>query len=252
MTYLYRFIKNRAFYDEVITEHKLHISDVSYFNDPNEFMTSVVQHHSSLGSLREALSGGMEIDEVSFTVDGQPVDFIDQNELCQQWNQEHKLHERKYNRVVCFTKAWDNPFMWKEYADDSRGVAFEFCDLFTGVADTPSFHHGAVSYEPIQIDLLGKDLGDYQKLTDALFVKEKKFQEEDEYRCIVYVNELTKTYYLEFQPEKLSAVYLGYNMPAGEKKRVLELVERNNPQAKVYDVKRNKTNFTRSIVSGNQ
>lgn len=213
MEYLYKYAphNNDSRKYEIITKSHLWFSKVESFNDPidskldyrqqysyneiEEFWKQFLQNKSHAKPLKEILR-----------LYGNNKSFVDY--------QNKKFDEyRKELGVLCLSKNPENILMWSHYANNHKGIVYEFKnDLFKNTDSVTNSFNGNdnkviypnnKSYELLSYTKTGK--GKEEQFAKELLTKAKDWEYEKEYRMIDFENSGNKI----FKKESLISIIFG-------------------------------------------
>ena len=142
--------------------------------------------------------------------------------------------------LFCLTRRYESLPMWAHYAANATGVVFEFRDLEgvfrgddTGVLHSPI----SVRYER---DRLGVTF-EPQSHDSLFFAKFDDWGYEQEVRVVVplvdcrpLVADERTLHLFDIPPRNIARVILGWRAPPSSARRLVELVEENNPDVEVH------------------
>lgn len=226
---LYRYSPHNTDYkDQVITHSKIWFSKPDNFNDPLDSRLDYRQMYSVeeieafwRGFLESRPDHPQSLDEVLQRW-GSNQDFVEQqNRVFNQF--------RSQIGVCCFSATPTNILMWSHYANNHKGIVYEFKpDLFLdSVSDGFTGHPMRVdyaehnAYELLSYALTGKPKQD-QFVTEQL-TKAKDWEYEQEYRFI----DLKQNGNKPFRKASLKSVIFGAKIPPEEIDRFRELCHQN-------------------------
>lgn len=211
MEYLYKYTphNNDTRKYEIITKSNLWFSKIESFNDPidskldyrqqykhdeiEEFWKQFLQNKSNVKPLKEILR-----------LYGNNKSFVDY--------QNKKFDEyRKELGVVCFSKNPTNILMWSHYANNHKGIVYQFKPNLFLNAKTSSFNGFPYkvkypdnrSYELLSYTKIDKEIK--EQFAKELLTKAKDWEYEEEYRMIDFENSGNKI----FKKESLCSIIFG-------------------------------------------
>lgn len=212
MEYLYKYTphNNDSRKYEIITKSQLWFSKVESFNDPIDSKLDYRQDYSP-EEIREYWENFLKNKpEHPQTITQILHNWGSNTSFVQQQNRVFEDGRSKLG-VLCFSKNPENILMWSHYANNHKGIVYEFKpSLFTDKR-TSSFtafpykvnYPKDKSYEPLSYTLTGdakKEQFAYELLTKA-----KDWEYEEEYRMIDFENSGNKT----FKKDSLISIIFG-------------------------------------------
>ncbi|WP_029935166.1 DUF2971 domain-containing protein [Thiomicrospira pelophila] len=229
MNTLYRYTPHTNEHrDEVILNAQLWFTKPENFNDPLDSRLDYRQEYSQAeikyfwgGFLQSKPDHPQTIDEIMQRW-GSNERFVDQQNLI--FNQ-----FRSQMGVCCFSVSPYNILMWSHYANNHKGIVYEFePDLFLG-STTASFKGHPLKvdyaenneYELLSYALVGKPKQE-QFVTEQL-TKATDWAYEQEYRFIDLNGNGNKT----FKKESLKTIIVGAKTPESEIARIQNLCRQN-------------------------
>lgn len=172
--------------------------------------------------------------------------------LCEKLNTEITAKLTR-SRVFCVTERRDNLLMWAHYADEHKGVAFQFRRLehldhrFT-VAQPVQYSDEPVSFLGLD-DYIDKLMGMAQhdlvpRIWDLAYQKHADWRYEEEWRVHVSLPEGKDPgpgYSNEKEPPELfEAIYLGCRMDAETMAQLVPMIRANLPDTQIFQAKKRK------------
>ena len=150
-------------------------------------------------------------------------------------------------RVLCLTEGRAHVAMWYHYADEYRGVVFEF--RHSGRKHSIWSIARPVSYPQAlptcytangwaESLTLKSEIAVQKLMDEALFTKSPDWKYEQEWRLVSFSSSLDdKKLYLDlrFDPAELVGIYLGPFFPESRKAEILDLAKKDEA-ARVYSV----------------
>ncbi len=216
MKYLYKYTphNNESRKYKVITESQLWFSEVESFNDPIDSKWDYIQQYTNdevkkYWEIFPSTKKGNKSFEEILRLYGRNKSFIEQqNRVFDKY--------RKELGVLCFSKNPKNILMWSHYANNHKGIVYEFKDdLFRNTDSlTKNFNgndHKVIYSNDRSYDLLSYTLtGEEKKAQFAkeLLTKAKDWEYEEEYRMIdfaIFENDRNKN----FKKESLISIIFG-------------------------------------------
>jgi hypothetical protein len=141
--------------------------------------------------------------------------------------------------LFCLTRRYDSLPMWAHYAANATGVVFEFRDL----EDVFPGDDTGVLHSPISVRYERERLGvtfEPQSHDSLFFAKFDDWGYEQEVRVVVplvdcrAVAASDRTLHLfDIPPRNIARVVLGWRAPPDSARRLVELVQENNPDVEV-------------------
>jgi hypothetical protein len=154
------------------------------------------------------------------------------------------------HRVLCVATDKASERMWKDYAQDHRGVVLR---IEPNVAKDSKFQKFApVTYQEKRPSIYGNTLdfakeslfGDQTALARSImdqiiYAKTNDYKFESEYRLAIPLGDDEEDYRtLPYHPEEVTELYLGASMTPEDKADILAKAKALNPCIKVYQAKR--------------
>ena len=214
MEYLYKYTphNNDTRKYEIITKSHLWFSKIESFNDPIDSKLDYRQQYSY-----------NEIENYwKFFLKNKPNHPQSLAEILQNWGtnqsfieQQKRVFEiyRKRLGVLCLSKNPENILMWSHYANNHKGIVYEFKnDLFKNTDSVTNSFNGNdnkviypnnKSYELLSYTKTGK--GKKEQFAKELLTKAKDWEYEEEYRMIDFENSGNKV----FKKESLCSIIFG-------------------------------------------
>lgn len=223
MKYLYRYTPhNTGFKYEVISQSQLWFAKVETFNDPID---------SQLDYRQEYTEKEIKIYWESFLKNNpkysETLDKCGNNEsFIEQQNRIFK-EQKSHIGVLCFSENPNNILMWSHYANNHKGIVYEFkANLFFN-SRTNSFngfpykvnYPSDRSYPLLSYTLIGDQRN--KQFADELLSKAKDWEYEEEYRFIDIKNnsdQFCKQYNgnKTFNQDALTSIIFGVKTPTEE------------------------------------
>lgn len=236
--FLYRFRpytedKHKAWVREIIVENKIYAASPSTFNDPFDckinfdvsaseeeivnFSSKLLQKfhpHLSPDQMQEearemARSGHWKLIAPDFL---SPV--------------------VKSMGVISFSSILDDMLMWSHYAESHRGIALQFS---AGTIDQVFTASYPVDYRSQYPSIRLVDYGGREQLLQILLVKSVDWRYEHEYRHITFEKGFG---YVEFNPELLTGIIFGCEMPDKEKQEIIAMVAARPLKPTLYQARK--------------
>lgn len=161
------------------------------------------------------------------------------------WKDTYEYFKKKFNEengIFCVTSKKDNLLMWGHYADSHRGfcigydkfLLFEHCGRFIG----------KVKYNKAFPTI---DMDDYnwKDISNLFTTKFTDWKYEDEYR-LLNMNGPRKV--VTLPPQAILEVIIGFKMDDKDKNRIVRLVKRKYPSAKLFESHPNMDKFKMDIL----
>lgn len=217
MKYLYKYTphNNESRKYKVITESQLWFSKIGSFNDPIDSKWDYIQQYTT--------------DEIKKYWENflkkKPHHTQTINEILQNWGsnssfieQQNRVFDeyRKGLGVLCFSKNPTNILMWSHYANNHKGIVYEFKDdLFRNTDsltenfngnDNKVIYSNDRSYDLLSYTLTGEEKK--AQFAKELLTKAKDWEYEEEYRMIdfeILENDRNKN----FKKESLISIIFG-------------------------------------------
>jgi hypothetical protein len=145
-------------------------------------------------------------------------------------------------RILCFSARNNIASMWDRYADKYRGVVLEFSCLEE--LDSPWLIAEPVQYRPSFLDKAGwgmvltlnQETATKYVFHESCHTKTPDWSYQEEWRIVSFnrIGENGKYSDYTFNPKELSAIYLGPEISAEDRKIVLSLLRYELAHVKVY------------------
>lgn len=150
------------------------------------------------------------------------------------------MKRRSSIRICCFTKSPRNMMMWANYANNHKGIVFQFRKSSLNDAATGQFRGKEVCYNlgalevNDYLDSLEKGIqGDAMAMTRMIYsTKSKEWEFEDEVR---FFTKQTRRY-VSFDEESLSGIIMGAKCSVSFRKIVSRAISRWKIKPKLYQV----------------
>lgn len=188
-----------------------------------------------------------EAEEVLRELMGRMVDQrqIEIDELMADWR-----HFTRHLRICCFSTKPDNLACWQHYGDNHRGLVIRFNT--NEIADESAPHK--MEYKNVRPEITGikeqlnavlynERTNPQDSFLEKFLRKSPIASHEQEWRCFYHAPEDSSSKENDdglwfddrkFERSAISAIYLGANMPAADKKAFIELIKQEYPQCKVF------------------
>lgn len=162
---------------------------------------------------------------------------------------EINAHMQRY-RVLCVSTLKDSEYMWREYAENHKGIVLRIqpslekdskFQLFRAVEyrrSRPSLYDDALEF------LEGSLFGDQEDRTKAavekiVYTKTLKWKHEGEYRLAIPLLQGEKPWnLLSFHPEEITELYLGLVMGKADRHDIVKKALVINPEIAIYQAHR--------------
>ena len=214
MEYLYKYTphNNDSRKYEIITKSQLWFSKVESFNDPIDSKLDYKQKYTR-AEIEEYWKSFLKNNPQHPQTITQILDnWGDNTPFVEQQNRVFEMYRGELG-VHCFSKNPENILMWSHYANNHKGIVYEFkVDLFKSTNSlTNSFNgnHYKVnypkdkSYELLSYTKIGKERND--QFATELLTKAKDWEYEEEYRMIDFEKSGNKT----FKKDSLVSIIFG-------------------------------------------
>ena len=211
MRYLYKYTPHNAEYKyDIITKPQLWFSKVENFNDPIDSQLDYSQQYTSdeilqywKNFLKNKPNHQQSIDEI-LQKWGENSSFIEQQNRVY-------LQQKSQMGVLCFSVNPKNILMWSHYANNHKGIVYEFkANLFTH-AKTTSFqafpfkieYPCSKGYQLLSYTKTGEERN--KQFVKELTIKSPEWAYEEEYRMIDLENSGNK----KFNHTSLNSIIFG-------------------------------------------
>lgn len=227
MQYLYKYTPHNTDYKyDVITKSQLWFSKIENFNDPIDSRLDYRQKYNKneIKKYWENFSKDKLVHSLEKTLEiyGNNNSFIDQ--------QNRVFSELKAKLgVLCFSANPTNILMWSHYANNHKGIVYEFeLDLFSNRM-TSSFegvnykveYPEDNNYELLSYTLIGEERK--KQFVKELTIKAKDWAYEEEYRMI----DIEKSGNKNFNKSSLASIIFGVKTNKCEIEAIKELCAQN-------------------------
>ncbi|WP_281761322.1 DUF2971 domain-containing protein [Pseudodesulfovibrio nedwellii] len=162
-----------------------------------------------------------------------------------------KLKESiKNTKVLCLAEKKDNLLMWSHYADNHKGVVFNFIidekyDSAWSAAQKVRYCSGypTVSAEEMASSLVGLSSQPIEEIVLDRFITSKSmdWSYEKEWRVVVHMSDDDSYVYYGFQPAELKEIYFGCRVSEESKNRILQLVKSRYNHVDLFQCVKNDT-----------
>jgi hypothetical protein len=155
-------------------------------------------------------------------------------------------------KMLCFSEVNDNILMWAHYGKDHTGAVLEFScidklDSAWGAAKPIRYRENM----PVLVDenklaklLSGEGtIATPELFEEAVFVKANDWQYEREWRLVGGWEQEQETEFIPFQPEEMTAVYLGCRISDDDRAAIKMIAAEKYPHAAVYNGSKSATRF---------
>lgn len=155
-------------------------------------------------------------------------------------------------KLLCFSEVQDNILMWAHYGEHHTGAVLEFSciekfDSAWGAAKPVRYPENMpvlVDEEKLMKVLSGEGTIATPDLFDeAVFVKAKDWQYEKEWRLVGGWEKDQVAEHIPFQPEEMTAVYLGCRISDANSAAIKKTASEKYPHAAVYNGSKSSTRF---------
>lgn len=180
---LYKYKPWNTYTIDVFKEHRIYISAPEKFNDLLEMRLRMISFDPMVGTIDDMFDDDT-VKSVEMSIDNETFDFIDQNKMLQEWDEERIHQDRETMKILCLTNNPLNSMMWYHYANDYKGVCLQFSNLFIGEdSERHTGLFGAVQYGSSSRND-GTQNTPLVSYVQSLFYKSSEWREENEYRYI--------------------------------------------------------------------
>lgn len=220
MQYLYKYTPHNTEYKyEIITKSQLWFSKVENFNDPIDSKLDYRQQYTSdeilqywKNFLKNKPDHPQTIEEILHNW-GNNSSFI---------KQQNRVYSQQKSQmgVVCFSANPKNILMWSHYANNHKGIVYEFRkDLFLETESIHPYFKGKEykveypndrSYELLSYTKIGQEKN--EQFEKELLIKSKDWAYEEEYRMI----DLEKSGNKNFNYTSLNSIIFGARISIDE------------------------------------
>jgi hypothetical protein len=156
------------------------------------------------------------------------------------------------HKLLCFSEVYDNILMWAHYAKDHTGAVMEFSyieklDSAWGAAK-PVRYRKVMPYlvnEEKLVKLLSGEgtIATPDLFEEAVYVKALDWAYEREWRLVGGWEHDKIEEFIPFEPEEMTAIYLGCRMSDADKKAIKELAAKKFLHAPIYAGEKSKSKF---------
>jgi len=155
-------------------------------------------------------------------------------------------------KLLCFSEVYDNLLMWAHYGENHTGAVLEFSciekfDSAWGAAKPVRYRENMPTLvdEHKLVKLLSGEgtIATPELFEEAVFVKAEDWQHEKEWRLVGGWEKEQATEYIPFEPEEMTAVYLGCRVSDADRAAIKKIAADKYPHASVYNGSKSATRF---------
>lgn len=200
MQYLYKYTPHDTEYKyEIITKSQLWFSKVENFNDPIDSKLDYRQQYTSDEILQYWKNFLKNKPEHPQTIEEILHNWGNNSSFVKQQNRVYSQQKSQMG-VVCFSANPKNILMWSHYANNHKGIVYEFKPNLFSTSQTSSFQAFPYkvdypcnrSYELLSYTKIGQEKND--QFTKELTTKAIDWAYEEEYRMIDLANSGNKKF----------------------------------------------------------
>jgi len=222
---LFKFHRDNEFLSDILIHKKLYCCERKKLNDPYDglFVLSKELESKIIVNASDHVKKEFSKHELYRSI---PKAFIDQfTKTTFSQKKFYDILEQNggYLKICSFTQNFENELMWAHYADNSKGVCFEFD--FTTIENIESTLK-QVTYTnvtPIANELT------LEELHRLFTIKREAWSYEEEWRLLVHDHS-----FLKFEPKNLKRILFGSRINNERKEEIKMICRSNNLEQVVF------------------